>query len=429
MATPFVRTTAILTLWLGAGAAGAQQPTPPAGEVPSALTTPNEVPPLPPGIWQESPLVSRVAEEFERRIAPVSRPRDGFFIEFGNAITGAGFPMAGPGYRHHLFNGAALFSASGMVSSWLYTAAQARLEFRHLADDRVTVGGQSTYQDSVRVNYFGLGADSDLAARSGYRLQAFDTSAFLAVDLRPFVLTARVGSLAGVQVGTMAGFDVDYPDTVSAFTDATAPGLDHQPAYLYSEVAVASDRRNEPGHPTRGGLYQVNWAHYADRDEEHHTFDRFELSATQYLAGTENWVLGMRGFSALSRIPDGNTLPFYLAPSLGGKTTLRGYRDYRFHDNQMAMGSIESRWAVLKHLDLALFAEVGTVGRTLGDLWGNDLKSSIGTGVRYHSDRFMIGRAEIAHSPEGWRVIFLMTEPLQRSRPSAGSTSMVPFVP
>jgi hypothetical protein len=30
-----------------------------------------------------------------------------------------------------------------------------------------------------------------------------------------------------------------------------------------------------------------------------------------------------------------NTVPFYLLPSLGGKNTLRGYYDYRFHDRNM----------------------------------------------------------------------------------------------
>src|SRR4029079_9322863 len=107
---------------------------------------------------------------------------------------------------------------------------------------------------------------------------------------------------------------------------------------------------------------------------------------------------------------------------LGGRSTLRGYRDYRFHDDQMAITSVESRWAVLKHLDVAVFGEVARVGATLDDLLRTDLKRSFGTGVRYHSDRFMIGRADLAYSPEGWRLIFAMTEPLQRSTPSAGST-------
>src|SRR5204862_3923859 len=141
--------------------------------------------------------------------------------------------------------------------------------------DRVNIGGQSIYQDSVRVNYFGLGSDSDLAARSGYRLRAFDTSAFVSANLRPLVLTGRFGSLAGIRISDMAGFDVEYPNTLAAFTSQTAPGLSHQPTFLYTEFSAAADYRNEPGHPTRGGQYQVTWARYLDREAGHESFDRY----------------------------------------------------------------------------------------------------------------------------------------------------------
>jgi len=38
----------------------------------------------------------------------------------------------------------------------------------------------------------------------------------------------------------------------------------------------------------------------------------------------------------------GNTVPFYMLPSLGGKDTLRGYEDYRFHDSNLL-------WPVRNH--------------------------------------------------------------------------------
>jgi len=381
-------------------------------------------------MWRESHIITRAAEEFERRLGPTAHPEDGFYIEFGNSITGAGFPTGGPGYRHHVFNGAALFSTSATVSTRLYNSAQARIEWPYLAGERISVGAQTAYQDSVRVNYFGLGPDTSIGQRTGYRLQDLDTSGFIEAKADPLIFTARVGVLAGVRVGDMAGFDTPYPNTTLLFNEATAPGIDHQPAFAYAEISVAADRRNAPGHPTRGGLYQATWAHYDDRDTTLQTFDRYELSATHYIAtGSDNWILSVRGWSALSRTTDGNRVPFYLTPSLGGRTTLPGYRDFRFHGDQMIMAAAESRWALIRHLDGAVFAAIGKIGSSIDELSRSDVKPSYGVGVRYHSDRMMIGRFDVARSPEGWRFIFAMTEPLQRSRPVAGSTSVVPFVP
>jgi hypothetical protein len=385
---------------------------------------------LPPGIWRQSHIITRAADEFERRMGGLGGPDDGFFIEMGNSITGAGFPTAGPGYRHHVFGDSALFTTSATLSSRLYNTLQARIEWPNLASERVNVGAQTLYMDSVRVDYFGLGSDTLVAQRSGYRLQDIDTSGFVSVKVDPFIFTVRGGLLAGLRVGNMAGFDAPYPNTRLVYDEVTAPGITRQPAFAYTELSVAVDRRDNPGHPTRGGLYQGTWAHYDDRDATRETFDRYELSGTHYIAtGSDNWILSVRGFSALSRTVDGNRVPFYLTPSLGGRTTLPGYRDYRFHGDQMAMVAAESRWALLRHLDAAVFTAFGKIGSTIDELARSDTKPSYGFGVRFHSDRMMIGRVDVAHSPEGWRFIFAMSEPLQRSRPAAGSTSVVPFVP
>jgi hypothetical protein len=51
-----------------------------------------------------------------------------------------------------------------------------------------------------------------------------------------------------------------------------------------------------------------------------------------------------------SDAPGGRSVPFFLMPSLGGHNTLRGYYDYRFHDNDMQAFNAESRWALFDHL-------------------------------------------------------------------------------
>jgi outer membrane protein assembly factor BamA len=91
-------------------------------------------------------------------------------------------------------------------------------------------------------------------------------------------------------------------------------------------------------------------------------------------------------------------VPFYLMPSLGGKNTLRGYYDFRFHDRDMQLFNAESRWGLFTHLDVAVFADAGKVAPEARDL---DLK----------------------------QFIFKVNDPFRRSTLSGGRTEVIPFVP
>ena len=71
---------------------------------------------------------------------------------------------------------------------------------------------------------------------------------------------------------------------------------------------------------------------------------------------TTKWVLALHGWEVFSDTSAGSLVPFYLMPSLGGKNTLRGYADYRFHDRDMQVFNAESRWALWANLDVAAFA-------------------------------------------------------------------------
>ena len=71
-------------------------------------------------------------------------------------------------------------------------------------------------------------------------------------------------------------------------------------------------------------------------------------------------------------------------------TTLRGYDNYRFTDRNLVLASAESRWALLRDLDVAAFFDAGNVAARRGDL--NLHKTSWGGGVRLHSGRSMLLR-------------------------------------
>ena len=383
------------------------------------------------GLLPEPGFITKTINRTDSELTQGSEPKDGFYPELGNMITGSGWISVGPGYRHHLFDGHAIVNVSAAVSWYFYKMAQARFELPHLAHDHVLVGAQAIYQDLLQVNYFGLGSDSLKSNRSGYRLDETDVLGY--ATLRPkswLSFNGRFGWIHQAELSTMTGWSVTYPNTLDVFSDATAPGLAQQPAFLHGDVSVTADTRNYPGHPTRGGLYRVTAASYSDRNYGQYSFRRYEAEAAQFVPLVEDtWVLGFHAWEVFSDTSSGNTVPFYLLPSLGGKNTLRGYYDYRFHDRDMQVFNAESRWAVFTHLDLAVFADAGKVAPIASDLDLKHLKTSYGAGLRVHTRTATVGRLDFGHSTEGWRVVFKVNDPFRRSTLSGGRTEVIPFVP
>jgi hypothetical protein len=383
------------------------------------------------GLLSEPSFITKAVNRADSELNQGGEPRDGFFPELGNMITGSGWISAGPGYRHHLFNDQAIVNLSAAVSWKFYKMAQGRFELPHLANDHLTVGSQVIYQDMLQVNYFGLGNDSLESNRSGYRLDETDVLGYATVRTTPWLsVNGRFGWMHQAELSTMTGWSVPYPNTLAVFSDATAPGLSQQPAFLHGDVSVAVDTRDYPGHPTRGGLYRVTAASYADRNYGKYSFRRYDAEVAQFVPiVADKWILALHAWEVFSDTSSGNTVPFYLMPSLGGKNTLRGYYDYRFHDRDMQVFSAESRWGLFTHLDVAVFADAGKVAPDASNLDFKQLKTSYGVGVRVHNRSATVTRLDIGHSAEGWRFIFKVNDPFRRSTLSGGRTEVIPFVP
>ena len=143
------------------------------------------------------------------------------------------------------------------------------------------------------------------------------------------------------------------------------------------------------------------------------------MAGSRVVLATHGWLVG-------SWTEDGGLVPFYLLPSLGGANTLRAYTDYRFHDRNLLVVNVESRFAVFPHIDAALFVDAGSVAAHIADL---DLgKRGYGVGLRMHSRQSTFARFDIAHGAEGWRFLFRLSDPLHLSRLSR-RTAAIPFVP
>jgi outer membrane protein assembly factor BamA len=381
-----------------------------------------------PGFLREPSLLTKLAMSTDTGLG--SDPRDGFYVETGNMITGEGWISAGPGYRQTVLGGSARLDMSAAVSWNYYTMAQVAFEFPHLAHDRLSIGVQTRYQDALAVDYFGLGNDSPKADQTAYRFKNVDVLASGRVQAnRWLAIEGRVGWIPQPDLST-AGGRVTVPNTVDRFTEATAPGISTQPAFVHSGVSIVADSRDHPGHPTDGGLYRVTAALYSDRDGGAYSFRRYEVEGTQFVPlWTPKWILGLHAWGVFSDASSGATVPFYLMPTMGGKNTLRGFYSYRFHDNDMALANVESRWALLTHMDAALFGDFGRVAHTASSLDFHDVRHSFGAGVRFHNATSTLLRIDAGHSADGWRLFFVMSEPFKRATPASGRASVAPFVP
>jgi surface antigen Omp85-like protein len=353
--------------------------------------------------------------------------KDGFYPYVGNMITGAGWISAGPGYRKHLFNGHAVADGAAAISWRAYKVAQARFEWTDLAHDHVAVGSQVWWQDLTQVNYFGVGADSLESNRSEYRLKSTDVVGYSSVRAKDWLtIGGRFGWLRQPTLSAATGpFDGGYADTLVLFNQD--PGIAQPVSFVHGDVSVAADTRDHPRYPTAGGLYRAAFAAYSDRDLSQFSFRRYEAEAAQFIPVSRSWVLAVHGWGVFSDTSSGNSVPFYMLPSLGGHDTLRGYLDYRFHDRNLLVVNAESRWALFRDVDAAVFFDAGNVAARARDL--NLDKTSYGAGLRVHSRTATIGRLDVGRSRhEGWRVFFKLDDPfrfVRLSRPAA----VIPFVP
>jgi outer membrane protein assembly factor BamA len=398
-------------------------------------TTSNTLPPdwLPPaGTLPEPGILKKAINASDGLITDNEDRNDGLYAQVGQIATGAGWLTAGPGFHHQLFNGVANVDLSAAVSWRLYRSAQVRIEMPKLARGRLFLGGQVTYQDLLQVNYFGLGDQSNQSDRSAYRLNNFDVQGAAKVRLTNYLsLNGRIGWLPRPDISTATGRRVTIPSTVDRFSEDSAPGLKTQPSFLHGDVSLISDWRDHPGHPTRGGLYRATVARYSDRDSGAYSFGRLDLEASQFLpVFTRKLIVALQGWEVISSTPGERSVPFYLMPSLGGQDTLRGYYDYRFHDNNMQVFNGELRWSLFTHLDAAAFADAGKVSARAGDLDFHHLHSAYGLGFRMHNAATTVLRVDVGHSTEGWRVFFKLSDPFFKRRDAnLGGPVVVPFVP
>jgi Omp85 superfamily domain len=389
--------------------------------------------PEPEGFLREPDFITRAINFMPRSlrgtVGEEGRTKNGFYPEFSNMRTGAGWISAGPGYRRWLFNDRAYVDASAAVSWRQYRMAQARFELPRLARSRLILGSQARWQDLTQVTFFGEGAEAAEANRAEYRLQSTNVVGYATVRPRQWLsVGGQFGWLDRPSIQSPTGsFQRGNPDAREVFATNIVYSLPEQPAFLHGEASIAADTRDYRSHPSRGGLYRAAWARYSDRDTGVFTFHRYEVEGAHFVpAAASRIVFAVHGWLVTSDTAEGDAVPFYLQPSFGGNNTVRAYSDFRFHDRNLLTLNAECRLALFTHLDVALFADAGNVAPRVSQL--NLDKRANGIGLRMHTRQSTFARFDVAYGDEGWRFLFRTSDPLHLARLSR-RTAAVPFMP
>ena len=242
---------------------------------------------------------------------------DGFPV-IGGITTGGGLAFRG-GYRRHVADYRGLFDASAAISIKGYWQAGLEVAFPELFGRRLRCR-RLQYRSFPQEDFYGVGFDNTEADRVNYSIEGFDYSGLAVFRPSPWLGVGMRLGLMSTDLG--AGTDTRFPSIEQVFNDASAPGLTVQPDFLYRELMAEVDTRDEPGNPRSGGFYRIAWIRYGDRDADQFSFSRITAEAGHlFPVFDKKRVFLVRGRLIASDPDEGEVVPFYMMPTLGGSYT------------------------------------------------------------------------------------------------------------
>ncbi|HSE43009.1 MAG TPA: hypothetical protein VLH08_19775 [Acidobacteriota bacterium] len=330
------------------------------------------------------------------------QPR-GFYPMVGSAFPGGGAAFGG-GYRT-LIGDDGYWDIHGLYSISNYRMGDTTFKLPDFANGAMKTHVNAHYAHADKVRFYGIGNNTQPEDLTRFTYKPLTISVTERVELSDWFAVG--GGVDFMKLEDDAGEGPNDPSIEERFNPITAPGLFQDLEYIKPRAFAEIDWRQAPGYTTSGGFYRADWSRYSERDELPFDFDRLDIEVDQFVPILRaNWVLAFRGMVSTTNVDDGNEIPYYLLPRLGGGKYLRGFPDYRFMDRHSLLLTAEYRWTPSKFLDMAIFYETGKVASRRSDLDLEDLHDCWGIGARFHGPVNTPLRIEFARSVEGNRIIF-----------------------
>ena len=323
-------------------------------------------------------------------------------IPYFDSVYGGGGLTLGAGYRQ------AFADRSLWVVRGLYSAKQYKLiEFDVVSSvhpkERVTVGATVGWRDATQVGFYGLGMGTRQSDRADFRFQQAYAHVTGMWRPSPWFRASATGGFEDYSLKDPTGSRQSVSD---AYTPETAPGLGASPSFLHTDLRLGLDTRTTPGYSRVGSYLGAALVSYIDPDDVY-SFNRVDIEGVQHIPLLrETWVLSLRA-RLQTTVDDDDVVPYFLLPSLGSSSTLRGYSSRRFRDRHSVLASGEWRWIPNRlGMDMALFFDAGKVTPRRADLNFSKLEHNAGIGLRLHGPSLTLIRIELARGSQGWNTVF-----------------------
>lgn len=350
-----------------------------------------------------TPYEVTTAEKWAMRIEkrftnPVVRQHP--FLE--PAYSGGGFAV-GAGYMFHPSPYSTLdVRASDTIRS--YRLGEAEFIHPRLFDRRAELNVRGGWRDAPQVAFYGIGMQHSTGDRTNFGFEQPFGSASLTVRPTRRLFLVR-GGFEASRWNLKSG-EGSFASTDTVYTPQTLPGLSTNTTYFHTQTTAGIDSRLSSAYARRGGFYGVTGHDYIDRDDAF-GFRQVDYEAIQHIPILrDSWVLSLHGLVKTTWAKSDADMPFFMMPSLGGGSSLRGYSTFRFRDRNSLL--LQGEWRVIanRFMESAVFLDAGKVAARTSDLDLQHLKTDYGFGVRFHAPLATALRLDVARSSDGTRIAF-----------------------
>jgi len=340
-------------------------------------------------------VVTRIEQHFTNEVS-------GWHPNFESAYRGSGFTL-GAGYMFHP-SAYDTLDIRGSYSVNSYKLAEAEFKSPRLFDRRGELTVRGGWRDATEVGFYGVGMNTLSRDRANYRFEEPFGTALLTIRPTRRLLMVRGGFEASRWDLKSAKGAVRSVDEI--YTSDTLPGLGATTTYLHTQATIGVDSRPSSEYARRGGFYGVTGHYYHDRDDAL-GFRQVDYEAIQHIPILrESWVISLHGLAKTTWANGDQEIPFYMLPSLGGGSNLRGFSSFRFSDRHSLLLQAEWRIVANRFFESAVFYDTGKVAARTSDLDFKHLKSDYGIGARFHAPMQTVLRVEVARSNQGTQLVF-----------------------
>jgi hypothetical protein len=321
---------------------------------------------------------------------------------FQSAYSGGGFTL-GAGYRSPVgaYN---TLDVRGSYTLKGYKRVETEFVAPRVLSRQARLAMLGGWREATQVGYFGLGTSTSKDDRVNYGFKQFYGLA--AVDMTParkFIVLG--GGIEASQWQQTPGSG-SYPSVEEVYSPSALSGLGQTISYIHSYATVGLDTRPAEGYARRGSSVRVSLRDFSDTAGEF-GFKRIDYEAIQHVPILrETWVLSFRAAASTTGTKDDQEIPFFMLPSVGGGSSLRGYNSWRFRDRNSLMLQAEWRVMVNRFVDTAVFYDAGKVTAHARNLDLHGLKGDYGLGFRLHSPLATPLRIDFAKGSEGLSIVF-----------------------